>query len=34
VLEMRQRKMFLALSGTILLLQAVLCVSLLPEIAR
>jgi hypothetical protein len=34
VLEMRQRKMFLALSGTILLLQAVLCLSLLPEIAR
>jgi hypothetical protein len=34
VLEMRQRKMFLALSGTILLLQAVLCLSFLPEIAR
>jgi hypothetical protein len=34
VLEMRQRKMFLALSGTILLVQAVLCLSLLPEIAR
>jgi hypothetical protein len=34
VLEMRQRKMFLALSGTVLVLQAVLCVSLLPEIAR
>jgi len=34
VLEMRQRKMFLALSGTILLMQAVLCLSLLPEIAR
>jgi hypothetical protein len=34
VLEMRQRKMFLALSGTILLLQAVLCLSLLPEIVR
>jgi hypothetical protein len=34
VLEMRQRKMFLALSGAILLMQAVLCLSLLPEIAR
>jgi hypothetical protein len=34
VLEMRQRKMFLALSGAILLMQAVMCLSLLPEIAR
>lgn len=34
VLEMRQRKMFLALSGAILLMQAVLCLSLLPEVAR
>jgi hypothetical protein len=34
VLEMRQRKMFLALSGAVLLMQAVLCLSLLPEIAR
>jgi len=34
VLEMRQRKMFLALSGAILLMQAVLCLTLLPEIAR
>jgi hypothetical protein len=34
VLEMRQRKMFLALSGVILLTQAILCLSLLPEIAR
>ncbi|WP_433967389.1 hypothetical protein [Tunturiibacter gelidiferens] len=34
VLETRQRKMFLALSGAILLMQAVLCLSLLPEIAR
>src|SRR5277367_6799701 len=34
VLEMRQRKMFLTLSGTVLLLQGVLCLSLLPEIAR
>jgi hypothetical protein len=34
VLEMRQRKMFLALSGAILLMQVVLCLSLLPEIAR
>lgn len=34
VLEMRQRKMFLALSGAILLMQFILCLSLLPEIAR
>jgi hypothetical protein len=34
VLEMRQRKMFLVLSGAILLMQAFLCVSILPEIAR
>jgi len=34
VLEMRQRKMFLALSGAILITQAILCLSLLPEIAR
>src|SRR5271170_1585907 len=34
VLEMRQRKMFLALSGAILLTQAMLCLTLLPEIAR
>jgi hypothetical protein len=34
VLEMRQRKMFLVLSGAILLMQVVLCVSMLPEIAR
>jgi hypothetical protein len=34
VLEMRQRRMFLALSGAILLTQAILCLSLLPEIAR
>ena len=33
VLEMRQRKMFLALSGAILLMQAVLCLSSLPQIA-
>jgi hypothetical protein len=34
VLEMQQRKMFLVLSGAILLMQVVLCVSILPEIAR
>ena len=33
VLEMRRRKMFLALSGAILLMQAVLCLSSLPQIA-
>ncbi len=34
VLEMRQRKMFLALSGAVLLMQAALCMTLLPQIAR
>lgn len=34
VLEMRQRRMFLVLSGAILFMQAILCLSLLPEIAR
>ncbi len=34
VLEMRQRKMFLALSGAILLTQALLCLTLLPDIAK
>jgi len=34
VLEMQQRKMFLVLSGAILLTQAMLCMTLLPEIAR
>jgi hypothetical protein len=34
VLETRQRKMFLALSGALLLTQAMLCVSLLPGIAQ
>jgi hypothetical protein len=34
VLETRQRKMFLALSGVLLLTQAMLCVSLLPAIAQ
>jgi hypothetical protein len=34
VLETRQRKMFLALSGALLLTQAMLCVSLLPAIAQ
>ncbi|NYF91973.1 hypothetical protein RBB79_20060 [Tunturiibacter empetritectus] len=33
-LETRQRRMFLALSGAILFMQAILCFSLLPEIAR
>jgi hypothetical protein len=33
-LETRQRKMFLGLSGAILLTQAILCTALLPEIAR
>jgi hypothetical protein len=34
VLESRQRKMFLALSGALLLTQAILCLALLPQIAR
>jgi hypothetical protein len=34
VLESRQRKMFLALSGTVLLTQAAICLALLPAIAR
>jgi hypothetical protein len=34
VLETRQRKMFLALSGAILLTQALLCLTLLPDIAK
>lgn len=34
VLEMPQRKMFLVLTGAILLTQAMLCLALLPEIAR
>jgi hypothetical protein len=34
VLESRQRKMFLALSGTVLLAQAAICLALLPAIAR
>jgi cytochrome c-type biogenesis protein CcmH/NrfF len=34
VFQMRQRKMFFALSGAILLMQAVLCLTLLPGIAR
>jgi hypothetical protein len=34
VLEMQQRKMFLALSGAILLTQAMLCLTLLPELAK
>jgi hypothetical protein len=34
VLESRQRKMFLALSGAVLLAQAILCLALLPAIAR
>jgi hypothetical protein len=34
VLETRQRKMFLALSGALLLTQAMLCVSLWPAIAQ
>jgi hypothetical protein len=33
-LETRQRKLFLGLSGAILLTQALLCLALLPEIAR
>jgi hypothetical protein len=33
-LETRQRKLFLGLSGAILLTQAMLCLALLPEIAR
>jgi len=33
-METRQRRMFLALSGAILLTQAMLCLTLLPEIAR
>lgn len=34
VFEMKQRRMFLTLAGIILLLQAVVCFSALPEIAR
>jgi hypothetical protein len=34
VLEMRQRKMFLVLSGAVLLTQAMICLTLLPAIAR
>jgi hypothetical protein len=34
VLESRQRKMFLALSGAVLLAQAAICLALLPQIAR
>jgi hypothetical protein len=34
VLETRQRKMFLGLSGTILFVQAILCLASLPAIAR
>jgi len=34
VLETQYRKMFLALSGTVLLTQAILCLSLLPAIAQ
>jgi hypothetical protein len=34
VFETRQRKMFLALSGALLLTQAIACVTLLPAIAR
>ena len=34
VLESRQRKMFLALSGAVLLTQAIICLALLPQIAR
>jgi hypothetical protein len=34
VLEMRQRKMFLVLSGAVLLTQATICLTLLPAIAR
>src|ERR1700677_5042297 len=34
VLEMRQRRMFLVLSGAVLLTQAMICVSLLPGIAK
>jgi hypothetical protein len=33
-LETRQRRLFLGLSGAILLTQAMLCMALLPEIAR
>ena len=33
-LETRQRRLFLGLSGAILLTQAMLCLALLPEIAR
>jgi hypothetical protein len=33
-LETRQRKLFLVLSGAVLLTQAMLCLTLLPEIAR
>jgi hypothetical protein len=34
VLETRQRKMFLVLSGAVLLMQVTVCLTLLPEIAR
>jgi hypothetical protein len=34
VLETRQRKMFLVLSGAVLLMQVMVCLTLLPEIAR
>jgi len=34
VLETRQRKLFLALSGAVLLTQAMVCLALLPEIAK
>jgi hypothetical protein len=34
VLETRQRKMFLSLSGAVLLTQAMVCLALLPEIAK
>jgi hypothetical protein len=34
VLEMRQRRMFLVLSGAVLLTQAMICVALLPGIAK
>jgi hypothetical protein len=33
-LETRQRKLFLGLTGGILLTQAMLCLTLLPQIAR
>ena len=34
VLETRQRRLFLVLSGGVLLTQAMLCLALLPQIAR